>query len=802
MFLADVFLHGVGSPRYPTGSWQSVESCISSEPGDPNGFTIRANGCCGFAHAKRGQKPEDFLCPACLGIRGVVNQRIDRERNKQSKPLSPYEPHKSVAQDPDRARCRMSDQSAKLKILREEKRRLAERAIMVEGEEFQPGAKLHFINQTLLEVEKFGNDSLQAEGFGEGTLERQIFLACVENAQKALSTGSKHACRYPPFVIRFAISLLSKVGKNAYVVLQDTFNLPSARHLRSFQGTSAHDADGVMHEALRDAQEHADRHKLTHAQRYVFVSFDGCHLKDGVYWDAHSKEIVGFASDVYNDVDLVSATRAFVQSASTPLTGAASVTQDTPAYAKTYMVFYLSFVDPNVTLKIPIARYCLSKSTAAFLIEAVPAVISAAYYYGFTVRGIVSDGAAENRAAMSLLATIPASYFLRTMVDEKIRVKDKQSRWSGFRGGVVKRVSGFGMVEVLYDTANEEGEDDVEELDLTQTEHAWVNPATYHKSKLPEHVDFEKKIAFKHPVDPDEIVFIWQDMPHVMKRVVNLLERSNPNNKHRTSLTKFDELGCAEKLCLDMIRDVWVDFGGGSISRLRFNKLTKEHFAKNPFNRMRVPLALQVISNSVANMLGEYMRLQRPGASKFGSLKSVCMKLDRIVDLMNGAGPEKNAPIINSAHDGALYEALDLLAYFADWKHDLETRQLDLEINFFNSELWQDFSGMLLSFVCTARYHLALFPEGAICQRHGQQDVVEHHFGHLRDAAGSGRSVTAFSARSGTAKATGTRLAREGGNCSATGGINFDPLPGAERRLQKSRDDKERRKQQQQQTSK
>jgi len=100
---------------------------------------------------------------------------------------------------------------------------------------------------------------------------------------------------------------------------------------------------------------------------------------------------------------------------------------------------------------------------------------------------------------------------------------------------------------------------------------------------------------------------------------------------------------------------------------------------------------------------------------------------------------------------------------------------------------------MVLSLVCTCRYHLTEFPNSALCQRRGQQDVVEHHFGHLRDAAGSGRAVTAWGARSGTAKAVGTRISREGGNCSATNEINNEPLPGAGRRQAKNAKRKKKR---------
>ena len=94
-----------------------------------------------------------------------------------------------------------------------------------------------------------------------------------------------------------------------------------------------------------------------------------------------------------------------------------------------------------------------------------------------------------------------------------------------------------------------------------------------------------------------------------------------------------------------------------------FDKATEspskfEHFMKDAFNRMRVPLALQVISKSVAEMLREAIATWAE-FQKFGSLMELCFKLDRLVDIMNGAGQEKRAPIVNDSHREILYEALE-----------------------------------------------------------------------------------------------------------------------------------------------
>lgn len=99
------------------------------------------------------------------------------------------------------------------------------------------------------------------------------------------------------------------------------------------------------------------------------------------------------------------------------------------------------------------ARFCLTKSTASLLVDVVPRVIARAYNYGFTVLGVVSDGASENRAAMESLATIEASRFITPMLGRSLSVSVDCSS----RKGVVKTVLGPHRIIIEYSTANEEG---------------------------------------------------------------------------------------------------------------------------------------------------------------------------------------------------------------------------------------------------------------------------------------------------------------------------------------------------------
>jgi hypothetical protein len=66
-------------------------------------------------------------------------------------------------------------------------------------------------------------------------------------------------------------------------------------------------------------------------------------------------------------------------------------------------------------------------------------------------------------------------------------------------------------------------------------------------AKLPN----DKKIAFPHPTQADITFFIWSDMPHWVKKLVNALERTDYNN----SDTNLNFQG--QPLPLGMLKQVW-----------------------------------------------------------------------------------------------------------------------------------------------------------------------------------------------------------------------------------------------------
>ena len=137
------------------------------------------------------------------------------------------------------------------------------------------------------------------------------------------------------------------------------------------------------------------------------------------------------------------------------------------------------------------------------------------------------------------------------------------------------------------------------------------------------------------------------------------------------------------------------------------------------------------------------------------------------MDIWNSAGPEKGAGIIYSSQDKLLYEALDILGWFAAWHNDLQTRfpgEGPHASRFFGRELWEDLQCLVLGLVCTCRHYLTLHPGKALVQRRGDQDPCDNHFAHVRGGGGGSASVTAYYARAATTRAGNFRAAGGSGN--------------------------------------
>ena len=88
-------------------------------------------------------------------------------------------------------------------------------------------------------------------------------------------------------------------------------------------------------------------------------------------------------------------------------------------------------------------------------------------------------------------------------------------------------------------------------------------------------------------------------------------------------------------LGLGMIKRAWEAVELGGIGTLRQTKLILDHFVKNPHSRMRVFLAVQVLSNSVYEMMKSYVEGNGTLTNEYSSLMLLVSKLDKLIDMWN-----------------------------------------------------------------------------------------------------------------------------------------------------------------------
>ncbi|KAL7527593.1 hypothetical protein ACHAXR_005041, partial [Thalassiosira sp. AJA248-18] len=246
-------------------------------------------------------------------------------------------------------------------------------------------------------------------------------------------------------------------------------------------------------------------------------------------------------------------------------------------------------------------------------------------------------------------------------------------------------------------------------------------------------IDFDLKIACRHPVTDDWIIFI-PDMPHLTKNIVTALEYSGSQFQKRN--IKYGK--CPMHLFL--IQNIWFAMDGHT-SQLQESKLSMAHFEKNAYSRMNVILAMQILSATVANMIrvamgDEDLDLELKVRGMYTHLMNLCDNWNDVVDICNG----KDGPHTKDNGKERQEKLLDVLSWFSNWKkmHDedvADKTKATNEYNFFADETWFCIRALILAHVA-AIGHYCLEKREKINPRSLNTDVVEWFFGDVRQMVG------------------------------------------------------------------
>ena len=139
-------------------------------------------------------------------------------------------------------------------------------------------------------------------------------------------------------------------------------------------------------------------------------------------------------------------------------------------------------------------------------------------------------------------------------------------------------------------------------------------------------------------------------MPHWGKKM-----RNNTCSPTRTLTYKGKTVELAS------MENVWVAMGDSDLTTasLRKYKFTWDHYKLNAYNKMRVFLALQVLSQTMIDMIKDYCKPVDEGGkggdiADFEPMIEIITAVNRLVDIMNGVryknGKDKQVFLIDSPH--------------------------------------------------------------------------------------------------------------------------------------------------------
>jgi hypothetical protein len=263
-------------------------------------------------------------------------------------------------------------------------------------------------------------------------------------------------------------------------------------------------------------------------------------------------------------------------------------------------------------------------------------------------------------------------------------------------------------------------------------------------------IDFRVQNMGVHPhLLSNKPIFLVEDMPHMAKRVCRNLENSLIKAKKRD--LRYGVNG--QPMNLHMIKSVWEEYIESDHYRLPETALAYAHFEKDQLMRMRVILAVQVMSNRMHEMLDEATQDMAQDNFKrvtgglypnqYKKLKELLKAMNRLVDIVNGKSVSREKmPITPDNGKTIQWELLEILDFFLKW-YKANNKNGDMnKFNFLALDTWNGLQRMILGYVGLIHSRV-INKKNTIHPRATTSDSCEHYFSRARSSFGSTDSGTA-----------------------------------------------------------
>ena len=348
---------------------------------------------------------------------------------------------------------------------------------------------------------------------------------------------------------------------------------------------------------------------------------------------------------------------------------------ETLARGKHYTVFaFQNWSGKHKSIHFVVARYALEKHSSRWLRKTNRSVVTFLGSFHIYVTGNAYDGASENRTWMKKTLTIN----LKTIISDLLIESSNES------------------VE-----ANRSGDETAKILDPTDRK--------FKDIELP-----NIAVAYPHPTVNGLTIAALADFSHAVKKLTNAVERAN--------LRGMDQMPVNMKMLKDLYMETPDMKTDGQI--MIYPKLNKEIFEKNAKNRMRVPSACKLHSDSMADCIETYgPRLSaRIPTEHWRSTLVHIRKTNRWIDVMNNTRSKGCEPINHPNHPH-VFELLSYVTYIEQWRQSIHSD------NFLPQSTFEDLILTCTGVVITARMYLPLWraagyeDENIIQRRHGTDDL-------------------------------------------------------------------------------
>lgn len=168
----------------------------------------------------------------------------------------------------------------------------------------------------------------------------------------------------------------------------------------------------------------------------------------------------------------------------------------------------------------------------------------------------------------------------------------------------------------------------------------------------------------KNKYAPSRFVYFISDVPHLIKTLRNILEKSRADEP---------QLWFEDVLLWDHIIDVWKNDHG---VELYHSKLTTDHVNLTPKTRMSVNLAAEVMSSSTAQILATYFPPTHKRTAEYVQLVDRffdCLNCQHLQEGQHESKPDRNA---YKSRDDPRFAFLkdEFLGFFQAWKTSVDNR--------------------------------------------------------------------------------------------------------------------------------